>query len=373
MKRIHIEKRPDWQKIVENQGLTFHQDYYNESYAYEFSRYEIDQIERATNQIFDLCAEAMNYVINHENIFRRFKIPMELLPAIKKAWNEDYISLYGRFDLAYNPHYGEVKLLEFNADTPTSLIEASVIQWFWLQDFNQNLDQFNSIHEALLEHFSEVKNYAPRICFSTISNNEEDFLTTKYLESLAQESGIFTKFLDISSIGYNAENQCFTDENGQPIRSIFKLYPWEWMFEEEFGKYLSVSAENTEWIEPIYKAIWSNKMFLVVLSELFPHNKYILKCSEKPLGGDYVKKPLLSREGANVEIVKNGKVVESSAGEYGAEGYIYQQYYEIPQHSGHTPVLGSWLVGGKSVGIGIRESKNLITNNISKFTPHYFK
>jgi glutathionylspermidine synthase len=36
--------------------------------------------------------------------------------------------LYGRFDLAYRGD-GPPKLLEYNADTPTALFEAAVVQW----------------------------------------------------------------------------------------------------------------------------------------------------------------------------------------------------------------------------------------------------
>jgi len=127
-------------------------------------------------------------------------------------------------------------------------------------------------------------------------------------------------------------------------------------------------------VEPAWKAILSNKMMLVILHELFPNSPYILPARfNQQLTGSYVRKPVFSREGANVTIVKNGVVVDETGGEYGEEGFIYQQYNELPDFSGNVPIIGSWLIGGVPAGMGIREGSKLITNNTSRFVPHYFK
>ena len=57
---------------------------------------------------------------------------------------------------------GPAKLLEYNADTPTSMFEAAVFQWTWLeQAIERNIipkraDQFNSIHERLIEAWKKL-------------------------------------------------------------------------------------------------------------------------------------------------------------------------------------------------------------------------
>lgn len=170
----------------------------------------------------------------------------------------------------------------------------------------------------------------------------------------------------------------FIPDRRQPIANIFKLYPYEWMFHEEFGKYLPGSRLSTMWIEPAYKALWSNKMLLVYLHKLFPDCKYILPAtySAKEVvyqPGAYVQKPVFSREGANVKIVKDGAVAEQTGGNYGEEGFVIQDYAELPNFDGNHPVIGSWLVGGVPAGMGIRESSGLITNNTSRFVPHFFR
>jgi glutathionylspermidine synthase len=375
MKRIAIHPRNNWVQKIEAQGFLFYDldNYYNETAAYEFTAAEIDAIERATAAIQDMCLEAVAHVIKN-NLWSRLFIQPYFARFIEKSWKEDACSFYGRLDLTYND--GNIKLLEFNADTPTGLLEAAVIQWYWLQEYNNGFDQFNSIHEKLVSHMGICKKYFPdnTLHFTAVRDHTEDYMTVKYLEDCAAQAGLHTHFLYLDELSVNAADR-FCDPDGNPIKSIFKLYPWEWLFREEFGQYLPIQNNvEMDWVEPAWKAILSNKMLLVVLHELFPDSPYILPARfNEPLPGSYVRKPVFSREGANVTIVKNGVVQEETTGEYGDEGFIYQQYTELPNFSGNVPVIGSWLIGSIPAGMGIRESSGLITGNTSRFVPHFFK
>jgi glutathionylspermidine synthase len=374
MQRIAIQPRKDWIQKIEAQGFLFYNldNYYDETAAYAFSAAEINAIETATVQIQDMCLEAVAHVIKNK-LWSRFFIPPYYASFIEKSWNEDACSFYGRLDLAFND--GSIKLLEFNADTPTGLLEASVIQWYWLQEYNKSFDQFNSIHEKLVSHMGICKSYFPAntLHFAAVRDHTEDFMTVKYLEDCAVQAGLQTDFLYIDELSLNPDNR-FCDPEGKPIDSIFKLYPWEWLFHEEFGQYLPLrNNAEVNWVEPPWKAILSNKMLLVLLHELFPDSPYILPARfNQELPGSYVRKPVFSREGANVTIVRNGVTMDETGGDYGQEGFIYQQYTELPRFSGAVPIIGSWLIGGAPAGMGIRESSGLITNNTSRFVPHYF-
>lgn len=373
MKRIGIIPRANWEHKIREQGFVYYKNYYSETAAYQFSRQEIDFIEKATADIFELCIKGMEFVLNSPEQLRTFKIPEKFHDFIRKSWDEDHISFYGRLDLAYDGK--SVKLLEFNADTPTMLLEASVIQWYWLQDYDPRKDQFNSVHEQLVAHMKDCSNLidGKKIIFASVEESEEDFMTVKYLEDCATQAGLLTEYITMEEVSVNELNQ-FCTPDGEEITTIFKLYPYEWMFHEEFSDYLISNFDETTWIEPFYKCIWSNKMFMVVLAELFPYSPYILKASTEPREfRSYVKKPLLSREGGNVSVYKDGVLTDHSGGEYGYEGFIFQEYFEIPRHAGKTPVIGSWLIGGAPAGIGIRESANLITNNTSFFVPHFIE
>lgn len=375
MERLQISPRENWIKKIEEQGFLFYNldNYYDEKAAYEFTAGEVDVIETATAQIFEMCLEAVDYVIQ-KKLWDRLLIHRYYADFITKSWKEDHCSIYGRLDLAFTN--GNLKLLEFNADTPTGLLEASVIQWYWLQDYNPRFDQFNSIHEKLEQHFKECKAYFPgnQLYLASVKDHVEDYMTVKYIEDCAQQAGINTDFLYMDEISVDNSSRFCTVE-GQPIGSLFKLYPWEWLFQEEFGQYLPVQANaQMNWVEPPWKALLSNKMILVILHELFPRSPYILPASfNTPESNDYVKKPIFSREGANVSIVQDGRVVEQTEGSYGEEGFVYQEYFKLPNFGGNIPIIGSWLIGGKAAGMGIREGSGLITNNTSRFVPHYFK
>ena len=382
MERISINRRQDWEQKIQEQGFLFYKDYYDETAAYTFTSAEIDRIEAATIELFDRCLDVVQYVIDNE-LWDEFHIPRKYAPLIRWSWENDIPAFYGRFDLAVDKDCSVIKLLEFNADTPASLLETSVIQWYWLQEFNNEADQFNSIHEKMVAHMKICHDYFfgdRKLWFTAMLNSQEDYMTVKYLQECAVQAGIDTDFLYVNEIGVQDNNikTPFCSPQGAPIHNMFKLYPYEWMFNEQFGDALIEKMEDTLWIEPPYKAILSNKMLLVYLHKLFPSHPNILEAllSEEEFistyGNSYVRKPIFGREGSNVTIVIDGKTQETNEGEYGEEGFVYQSYFEMPKFDGGTPVIGSWLIGGESAGMGIRETTGLVHNNMSKFIPHFF-
>jgi len=376
MKLINTEKRKDWKQKVEALGFSFHSlttIYWDESHAYEFEMDEILLIEKATNELHQMCIQAAQHVIDNK-LYHLFKIPEKFIPIIEKSWEDDAPSVNGRFDFSFNN--GKLKMLEYNADTPTSLLESSVIQWYWLQDFNPELDQFNSIHEKLIDYWKYVKPYLNgngKVHFASI-DAVEDVITVEYLRDTATQAGLETEFLLMDEIGvYNDGNlKYFIDKNELKIDNIYKLYPWEWMIREEFGDDL-LSGSNPLWIEPAWKMILSNKAILPILWKLFPDNEYLLPSyfEEENILTHYVKKPILAREGANIQIVNSGSVIEETKGDYGAEGFICQQYCRLPEFEGKKALIGSWMISQEAAGMGVRESDSLITGNLSRYVPHY--
>ncbi len=373
MERIKISARNNWQAAVENLGFGFHSTdvpYWDESVYYKFSEREINKIEKATAELWDMCLNAVQYVID-KKLYAKFHIPEWIIPDLEKSWDNDLPSIYGRLDLAYKN--GEIKLLEFNADTPTSLYEAGIVQWFWLQDFDKEKDQFNSIHEKLIAYWSELKKHLHqgKLHFTCIKDSLEDLTTVEYLRDCAIQAGIETKLVFIDDIGWEFNGQFFVDADDEQIKNIFKLYPYEWLLNEDFGRNLTVDLTNTLWIEPLWKMILSNKAILPILWEIYPHHPYLLKTYfDKGDLVDYAKKPILSREGSNIELFKDGRSLEKTSGEYGEEGFIYQDLFELPNFDGNYPLIGSWIIGQMPAGIGVREANRLITDNKSRFVPH---
>jgi glutathionylspermidine synthase len=378
MQRHTIAPRDDWQKKVEKVGLVFHTlddgsgSYWDESAYYEFTSAEVDRLEAASEKLQEMCLAAGQFIIDHKR-FADLKIPAEAVPQILKTWNDEPPALYGRFDLAYDGQ--QIKLLEYNADTPTALVEAAVAQWYWLEDQFPKADQWNSIHEKLIAKWKDLKDYVTQpVSFAYVPTTEDEF-TVGYLRDTAEQAGLKTQALKMSDIGFDHKTFTFVDLEGKPIKSIFKLYPWEWMLKEEFGARALDFMDKMQWMEPIWKMMFSNKGLLAILWEMYPGNELLLPAY---LDGpremkDYVRKPLLGREGANVQVIRQGEK-EQSYGRYGEEGWVYQALAPIPCMDGHYPVLGSWMIADQgAAGMGIRESDTIITTNRSRFVPHLFR
>ena len=374
MQRHTLTPRNNWQKEVEKLGFGFHTTnvpYWDESACYSFTMDEILLIERASAELWDCCLGAVQYVMDN-NLYYRFAIPESFIPYIEKGWQEDHPSIYGRYDFCYKD--GVPKLLEFNADTPTSLYEAGIVQWFWLQDFDKGRDQFNSIHEKLIGYWKFLRGYLypGPLHFSCVKGSLEDLTNTEYLRDCAIQAGLLTDLVFIDDVGWDTGEQVFVDMRDEPIKNIFKLYPWEWMVAEEFGANILADRNKTFWIEPSWKMILSNKAILPILWQLYPDCPWLLPAYFEPGRlTDYVKKPILSREGANIELIRGTATLAATPGAYGAEGYVYQQLATLPDFDGNHPVLGSWIIGQEPAGLGIRESNTLVTDNLSRFIPHY--
>lgn len=377
MNRLLCQPRPDWEKTVESQGLIYHHTqngvYWNESAHYVFSSHEVDEIEAATNELERIALEAGQHIIDNKR-FAELGIPAEAVDAIVSSWNAEPPAIYGRFDLAYDG-ISPPKLLEYNADTPTALLEASVVQWYWLQDLHPKDDQFNSIHERLVAKWTELKDYCQSPLYFAAAEDvqAEDLMTVTYLRDTATEAGHETASLLMKDIGWDATAKQFADLDGRTIQSIFKLYPWEWLVHEAFGGYLLETYADVQWIEPIWKMLWSNKALLAILWELYPNHPNLVPAY---LDGPrdltrYVKKPRMSREGANITYVGDARV--ETGGDYGDEGFVYQALAPVPAFDGNHAVIGSWVVDGVACGMGVRESDGPITDNLSRFVPHLFR
>lgn len=386
MQRVDIGARPDWVEIAEENDFHIHhmygELYWDESRAYRFTLSEIENnIEDPTTALVELCYAAVDHIVYKDpSLMTKLGIPAIYHDAIKRSWEVTDHDLYGRFDLSYDGE-NPAKMLEFNADTPTSLYESAVFQWMWLEDMKQRgilpegADQFNSIHEKLVEAFRVLGGTHKEFHFTGALESEEDALTVYYMADCAHQAGLEVTILDISDIGIDAQDN-FMDNDDKQIKNLFKLYPLEHMFHEEFGPKLITSP--TRIYEPLWKALLSNKGILPILWELFPDHPNLLPAywDDDPRSKElteYVRKPLLSREGENVTLVSEwveGGRVEAD-GEYGEEGYVVQAAAVLPKFGDDYMCIGSWVVAGKACGIGIREDKGPITRNLSRFVPHW--
>ena len=381
MQRLAQQPRANWRQRCEEAGFGFHSmggTYWDESACYAFSAGQVDRLEEVTAELHHLCLQAAKEAINSRR-YAEFAIPEAFHALVAQSWSSAEPSLFGRFDFSWNGE-GDPKLLEYNADTPTALLEASVVQWHWLEDKKDNrapsplspdADQFNSLHEKLVARWQALRGAlgGELLHLACVRDNDEDLGNVEYLRDCALQAGWDARRLAIEDLGWNGAR--FVDLEDVPVETLFKLYPWEWLVREEFGPHLL--GRPMALLEPAWKMLLSNKALLVLLWEMNYGHPNLLPAYFTPqqFAGDYVKKPLLSREGANVTIRSRG-VVRWQPGDYGQEGYVYQGVAPLPVFAGRYPVIGSWIVGEEPAGIGIREDDSPITKNSSRFVPHYF-
>ncbi|GLF97678.1 glutathionylspermidine synthase family protein [Streptomyces yaizuensis] len=390
MKRHTIEPRPGWQETVEEQGCVYPltrfpdgslRPYWDESAYYVFSLSEVEQLEEVVEELHTMCLAAAAHIVERDRFAELGITDPRLAGLVTESWRRraELPSLYGRFDLRYDGT-GPAKMLEYNADTPTSLVEAASPQWFWMEERFPGADQWNSLHERLVGAWRRQARLLPpgpvHFAHSDADELGEDLMTVAYLRETAQQAGLDTEALSVERIGWDRLSGRFVDERLRFIRTCFKLYPWEWLATDSFGPHVLDTLDNgggtgtTCWIEPAWKMLLSNKALLAILWELYPGHPNLVPAyldgpRELADGRGYVTKPLLGREGAGVTLHPPGEppVVRD-------EPCCYQELAPLPDFDGNRVVLGAWVVEDEAAGLGIRESAGPVTDGYARFIPH---
>jgi glutathionylspermidine synthase len=387
-----ITTQPIDKEQFEEIGLAWHTDEdgtnYIDNEMVVVSPQEADAYYEAANTLYDMYVEAAQYVIDN-NLFHEIGIPFNLVDIIKASWENDvHWHLYGRFDLAGGLDGEPIKLIEFNADTPTGLYETAVIQWAMLA--SNGLDeesQFNTVAEAITANFKrllmldgdieEFEKYYDgwKILFSSIAGNAEEETTVKFLQQCAIEAGWNTKFEHLDDVGFDSEKGIF-DLNDESFEYWFKLFPWEdiALNENELPLMLNNIVDNQLAIilNPAYTLLFQSKGLLKVLYDLFPDSPYLLQTDDKPLEGKkYVEKKVFGREGANVTIYdENSDIIEKCYGEYAEYSSIYQEFVAFNKDEQGSIYQAGLFFAYEGCGLGFRKSDSLIINNTSKFVGH---
>ncbi len=405
MHKIILPERPHWRDHAKEVGFTFAdmhgEPYWDETSAYAFSLDQIESdLEDPATALHAMCREAVAHIITSEDLMERLAIPEAHRDLVVESWRRDDPEIYGRFDLAYDGR-GPAKLLEYNADTPTSLYESAAFQWQWLEDqlaagvLPEGTDQFNGIHEALVARFGEVFEAESDLHFTAVAGNPEDYGTVEAMGWAAREAGLGAHYCDLDKIAISDDGQ-FLDDEDRRIAVLFKLYPWEDLLRDDYANH--IPGSGCLFLEPAWKALLSNKGLLPVLWQMFEGHPNLLPAffeqdvgdamsgggavaadvakaferAETQLEDGHVRKPILSREGASVTIFKAGEIIEQATNtDYAEHPRIVQAYAPLPKFDGFRPVIGAWIVGDACAGIGIRDDRSRITQDLSRFKPHY--
>jgi glutathionylspermidine synthase len=307
---------------LEELGFTWHTDNDGSKYVsdqlVQITQEEAEAYYTAGNELYDMYVEAAEYVIEND-LFFEIGIPFNLVETIKKSWENDvHWHIYSRFDLAGGVDGKPIKLIEFNADTPTSLVESALLQWALLQHNNMDDEkQFNTIYESIANNFKRLitlfddtaafdERYDGwKILFSSISKNDEEEATTRLLQQIATDAGFNTSFEYLENTHFD-ENGIY-DSNENNYEYWFKLYPWEDIAvdEPELATTLTniINKQKAIILNPAYTLLFQSKGMMKILCDLFPDSPYLLKTSFEPLKDiKQVEKTVFGREGANTKI-----------------------------------------------------------------------
>lgn len=407
MDRIPLPERPGWREEAEASGFTFAdmhgEPYWDETSAYRFGLRQIeDDIEDPSTALHAMCREAVAEIVASEALMEALCIPEAHRDLVAESWRRGHPEIYGRLDLAYDGT-GPAKLLEYNADTPTSLYESASFQWSWLEGqleagvLEPGDDQFNGIHEALVARFRALFAAGSDLHFTAMSGNPEDYATVECMGWAAREACLGAHYTDLETIGLSTDGQ-FVDHEDRVIGTLFKLYPWEDLLRDDYAE--RIRGSDCLFVEPAWKAVVSNKGLLPVLWRMFEGHPNLLPAffevdvgaalagrgasapavadafgrAEGALRAGHVTKPVFSREGASVAIVEAGTVTEAATNtDYAGHPRVVQAYAPLPVFDGFRPVIGAWIVGAECAGMGIREDRARITQDLSRFKPHFIR
>ena len=377
-------------EYLESLGFVWHTDRDDSSYISDelvvISEEEAEAYYEATNTLYDMVVEAAEYVIEN-NLFHEIGIPFNLVEVIKESWENDvHWHLYGRFDLAGGVDGKPIKLLEFNADTPTALFETAIIQWAMLKKNGlEEAHQFNALYEALVDNFKrlvtleeDISTFEERydgwnFLFTSVKGNSEEENTVRLLQHIATEAGFNTEFAYIDEIEFSPDEGIFYQDKNYEL--WFKLIPWEdiALEESDLAMLLTniIKIQKAIIFNPAYTLLFQSKGLLKILWDLYPNHPLLLESSFEPLQGKkQVKKPVFGREGGSVAILdENGQESESIEGDYSNHKMVYQAYTELPSDTQGQSYQAGVFYAYEACGLGFRKGGKIL-DNMSKFVGH---
>lgn len=354
------------------------EDYFSEELLGLYSS-EVQKFEYIANETFLLFEKTTEKIIREKNL-DFLNIPAFFHSTIEKSWanRNENLFLYGRFDINGGLDNKEAKVIEFNADTCSTLPETVLWQKIQLATMPGMKSQFNSLAEDIKQTLLNLRtkiDFPEPYMLASSFGHPEDIQNCNIILDVAREAGFKCFYSDLESVTFSEDEGIFFEIGGefQPIDVWFKLIPWDWMFNEEpeLAKLISTIIDKKLAIvlNPAFTAIWQNKKFLAYITKNFP-NPYIAETylNKSELMG-YVEKPIYGRMGESIKIVNNEEI--NSKGDFSHQEKIYQKYYPLITDSERYFYQLGMFYTNKASAINFRaEEKKIITNDC-EFMSHF--
>jgi glutathionylspermidine synthase len=390
MQRISITPRPDWQANASDIGFNWHtpgRPYWDESAYYSLTDADAGGLFEATREAYAMLLETIGRVIERRELIFYGYNP-DQIALIEKSWSDSdqQPSLYGRFNIAMTAE--GPKVISFNGDNPSGLLEASIMQRQWLDATYPGGNQFNGIHDRLFDMFQRIAGESRTRVMTDTERRRGSLVhvtcmpepdqqgVADYLGNIANEAGVDARFLLLTDVGLSEDDysEHFVDGDGQSITTMLKLCPLAWMLNDQFGPKLIDEAMNNRLrlIEPAWKMLASNNRLFVDMWDGNAYHPLLVHSATSPQAQwfESVAKPLNGHGGQNI-VIRDiaGQVIDQTGGGYAGSEVMYQE--RVVPLGDHAPIIASWIVGGEPCGVSIREASKLIVDEDSaRFLPH---
>jgi glutathionylspermidine synthase len=365
------------------------------------------EISFATEQLGKIFARVAEVVrVGSTELWRELGYPEETWPAITLSGDYHAVTAIGRFDFVYTPQ--GLKMLEFNSDTPTSIVEAfyangAVCDYFQVENINRHCDHdIRQVFTDMISYYRDKGYATERIVFCSIVADNEDRGTTEYL--LAQ-SGLPGRYVPLNELAYDPKQERLVAKTAtgefEVVDVLYRLHALEVMAKDRTTKGFPIGPKLLELIankrlaviNPPIGFIAQTKALQALIWNLYESNVFFTAeerdvirtyCLPTYLENQfhgktaYVKKPFFGREGGAVSLFDDTGYLETkdTAKAYWDQPMVYQQRVELPTLTVPTEtgeftgklLFGSFVLGGKPSAIVARVDKE-ITGNLSYFLP----
>jgi len=354
------------------------------------------EIRRATNELHRMFLHATNYVLENDDLLRRFNLPPALWPRIRQSWNNRRNEMItGRFDFSLSER--GLKVYEYNCDSASCHMECGFVQERWADHFGCTVgwNPGGELHDELVEAWR--KSGVDDVLHIMQDRDLEETYHALYMKAAIEKAGIPCRIVHGTSELRWDDEGWVCDADGRRIKWVWKTWAWETALDqiredldddaEDLRLHRNVDRrlhkprlvdvllrEEVMVFEPLWTLIPSNKAILAVLHAIYPNNRYLLntqfELSDELRRSGYVAKPIVGRCGANISIFnRREELVGETSGDFDSRDQIYQQLFRLPQIEGRNVQIGSFSVGGYYAGACVRADPSLIITTDSDLFP----
>jgi glutathionylspermidine synthase len=371
LKKKHVPHRLHWY---------LEEEYFSEELLGIY-RSEVEQFRRISDEAFYLFQRATDKIIA-ENKLGELGIPLSFHKCIEHSWKNKtkHPFLYGRFDIngGLKSDYGHI--IEFNADTCSTIPETLLWQPLQLEKLKGNPQSFNTLKHDIKNTLSNLKSYIGKenpTFLGTSFGYIEDKENVSCIINIAYEAGFKPLYSDLEKVIFSDEGVYHQiGDEYEDVDVLFKMVPWDWMFndEPELARTLSdlIINEKVVVLNPAYTAVWQNKKFLAYITQNFPNNilaeTYLLQESRL---GDFVKKPVYGRLGENITIETAASARQESNGDFGNQDMIYQKYYPLNKDMENYFYQTGMFYTTRASAINLRAQRSQIITDDCEFMSHF--